>query len=417
MYLIKPEYKSEITVNLPSSKSLTHRSLILGSLNRGSTTIREKLVSEDTTITLEALKNLGAHWVEKDGVIRNNTILGANPGSEIFLGNSGSSARFLLPLAAFCKKPVKYYGVDRLHERPFNELLDSMMMLGIDLSRTNDGLPVVVYPSKVAGGSISFGSLPSSQVVTSLMISGLWMEKPLTIELPHNTPSLPYITMTYKLMKQLGLEVQFEQDTIFVANEPPENDWNLKIEKDYSAASYWVIYGLINDAKVILPGLTLPSLQGDHKILEIAELAGGNVMLYDDRTEITGRISKGINLDCGAVPDLVPALAVLAMFAPEKSALSNIRHLEYKESNRVAAIQQNISALGGSTEYQNGSLVIHPAKNYKSAEIKTFDDHRIAMSFAVAGCKIPEITIDKPECVQKSYPEFWNDFTHWEKRQ
>lgn len=415
MYLIKQEYKEEITVNLPSSKSLSHRSLILGSLNRGHTTIREKLVAEDTVITLDALKNLGAGWYEKDGLQHNQKVIGDNPGTEIYLGNSGSSARFLIPLAAFCEKPVKYYGIERLHQRPFTELLDSLMMLGVNLSRTNDGLPVVVYPSKIAGGSISFGSLPSSQVVTSLMISALWMEKALTIELPHNTPSLPYITMTYKLMKQLGLEIEFEQNTIFVKNETPENDWNIKIEKDYSAASYWVIYGLITGAKVILPGLTLPSLQGDHKILEFAELAGGNVTLYDDRTEISGSVTKGFDLDCGDVPDLVPALAVLAMFAPGNTRLSNIRHLEYKESNRIAAIRSNIEALGGKSDYVNGALEIYPQKEYKAAQVNSYNDHRIAMSFAIAGCKIPGVTINNPECVQKSYPAFWKDLSNWEE--
>lgn len=417
MYLITHEEKKEVTVNLPSSKSLTHRSLILGSLNKGKTTIREKLVSEDTVITLNALKNLGANWHEEKGNDTNNMVIGDNPGSEIYLGNSGSSARFLLPLATYCKSPVKYHGIERLHNRPFSELLDSMKILGADISTTNNGLPAVIYPSKMKGGEIAFGALPSSQVVTSLMISGLWMENPLNIELPPNTPSLPYITMTYKLMRQLGIETAFDNNHIFVNNEPPENDWNIKIEKDYSAASYWIVYALINGTKVTLPGLNLPSLQGDDKILEIAEIAGGKVTLLDDRIEITGEVSRGFELDCGAVPDLVPALSVLAMFAPEKCRLTNIRHLEFKESNRITAIRKNIFELGGQSDYVNGGLEITPVKEYKPAQITCYNDHRIAMSFAVAGSKINGVVIDEPECVNKSYPGFWEDFNQWESKQ
>jgi 3-phosphoshikimate 1-carboxyvinyltransferase len=125
-------------------------------------------------------------------------------------------------------------------------------------------------------------------------------------------------------------------------------------------------------------------------------------------------MKNGMNLNCRDIPDLVPALSILGMFSPQPIILSDIKHLEYKESNRVQAIQKNIDTLGGKTEYANHNLKIIPQKSYKSGEVQTFNDHRIAMSFAVAGTKIPGVVIDNPECVQKSYPDFWNHFTFWE---
>ena len=263
------------------------------------------------------------------------------------------------------------------------------------------------------GGEIRFDSLPSSQIITALMMAGLWMKKDLLLHLPKKTPSLPYIQMTYQLMKRMGLVVDYQANCIHVQAKVPNFDWYFTVERDLSAASYWVIFALINQTKLTLPGITLPSLQGDERILEIAEQVGAKVLLFSDRIEIEGSIQRSLSLDCNDVPDLVPALSVLALFSPNKFSLNNIKHLEFKESNRIQAIQDNIAALGGRSEYNDGNLTIYPQKHYKGAVIKSFNDHRIAMSFAIAGTKIKEIVIDNPSCVNKSYPDFWKDFNYW----
>jgi 3-phosphoshikimate 1-carboxyvinyltransferase len=236
----------------------------------------------------------------------------------------------------------------------------------------------------------------------------------LNIQLPPRTPSLPYITMTYKLMQRLGFPVAFEKRDINITAGKSHYDWYLRIEKDLSAASYWILLAMINRCKVILPGVDLPSLQGDARIFEIAAEMGSRVMLFSDRIEIEGDIRKGLKLDCSEIPDLVPALAVLALFAPAPSQLRQIKHLEYKESNRIAALRQNIAALGGNSNYRRGDLIIYPQKKYHGGLIRTYMDHRIAMSFAIAGTRIEDVRIDCPECVSKSYPNFWQDFTFYE---
>jgi 3-phosphoshikimate 1-carboxyvinyltransferase len=247
------------------------------------------------------------------------------------------------------------------------------------------------------------------------MMAGLWMKNDLLLYLPEKTPSLPYIKMTYNLMKNLGLGVDYRDNCIQVKAHPPNFNWYYTVERDLSAASYWVVFALINNVKVVLPGITLPSLQGDERILEIAEQVGAEVMLFSDRVEVQGTIERGVSIDCFDIPDLVPALSILALFAPQKFTMNNIKHLEFKESNRVQAIQNNITALGGKSIYRQGHLTIYPQKNYVGALVKSYNDHRIAMSFAIAGTRINNITIDNPACVNKSYPEFWKHFTFWNK--
>jgi 3-phosphoshikimate 1-carboxyvinyltransferase len=250
-------------------------------------------------------------------------------------------------------------------------------------------------------------------MVTALLLAALWMEKDLQVHLPEHVPSLPYILMTVKLMKRLGLTLDHHGSSIWVESKPPEFDWTYTVEKDLSAASYWVVLSLINNIPVTLPGITLPSLQGDERIFEIAESVGGRIMLFENRVEVSGEVSKGADIDCSDIPDLVPALSVLALFAPSSSIFRNIKHLEYKESNRIEALRENIHALGGKSIYEDGTLSIKPVKKYQGAPINTHGDHRIAMSFAVAGTRIEGTSIDEPECVQKSYPEFWKDFSSW----
>ena len=415
MYRITKPDTGQFTVDLPSSKSVTHRILILGALNSGRTIISNALLAEDTEITIQALINMGAGIDHSQQSIEISRPVGVVRDDQVFLGNSGSSARFLIPLGALLDKPMRFYGHDRLHQRPFSQLFAAMKNLGIRIGAQNDSLPAVIQPGIPAGGSIVIEQLPSSQIISALMMSALWMTGDLTMVLPDDTPSMPYIKMTLDLMKRLGLKTDYQDNRITVKSGKPDLDWNYKVEKDFSAASYWVVLSMLHNSKLVLPGVTLPSLQGDERIFSIATELGSEIMLYPDRLELIGRIRRGLKTDCNDIPDLVPSLSILAMFAPEKSELRNIKHLEYKESNRIQAIRSGIKALGGSSHYQDGNLTIVPADKYRAAEIETFDDHRMAMCFAIAGTRIPGTMIKDPGCVQKSYPNFWRDFTFWDK--
>jgi 3-phosphoshikimate 1-carboxyvinyltransferase len=302
-----------------------------------------------------------------------------------------------------------------LHKRPFAELLDAISHFGHKFEDTDNSLPVITYPGKSRGGTIRFNILPSSQIVSGLMMAALKMKKKLTVKMTSGVPSFPYIKMTADLMKRLRLNVDFSHTQIRVECMQPDLDWTFNVEKDYSAASYWILFSLLNETTVILKNMNIPSLQGDEEILNIADAVGAEIMLSTDQIEINGKITHPFDVDCEKTPDLVPALSILALFCPSNCYMRGVKFLEYKESNRIQALQDNIKQIGGKSEYADGVLTIIPQKSYTGNLIDTFDDHRIAMSFAMAGTRISGIIIDKPDCVNKSYPGFWKDFRYWKK--
>ncbi len=232
MYRITAPTCREIQVDLPASKSITHRVLILSSLNLGTAEIMRPLLADDTEITFTALWNLGSQLSKTARSIECSKPIGRIRHNKIFLGNSGSSARFLIPLAALVDKPVSFYGEPRLHQRPFAELFLALRQLGLHLETTNQTLPVKLFPGPIRGGRITFKHLPSSQIISALMMAAPWMQDDLKILLPPRTPSLPYITMTYKLMQRLGFSIAFEKREITITAGKPHYDWFLRIEKD-----------------------------------------------------------------------------------------------------------------------------------------------------------------------------------------
>jgi 3-phosphoshikimate 1-carboxyvinyltransferase len=413
MHQIIPDKLQDREINLPSSKSITHRMLILAALNKGSTKISNALIAEDTEITKKALQTMGALIEGDRDCFTVTRSIGETTGSEIYLGNSGSSARFLIPLGVFLDREMRYYGTERLHKRPFAELLEAINHFGHRFNAIDNSLPLFTHPGSSRGGQIEFNILPSSQIVTGLMMAALKMKKNLTIKMTADMPSLPYIKMTADLMKRLRLNVEFSKTQIRVESLQPDLDWTFNVEKDFSAASYWVIFALLNRTKVILKNMNMPSLQGDEEILNIADAVGAEIMLCSNEIEINGNISRPFDVNCENTPDLVPALGVLALFCPSACRMRGVKFLEYKESNRVQALQDNIKQIGGKSDYKDGVLTVIPQKRYHGALIDTFDDHRIAMSFAMAGTRISDIVINKPDCVSKSYPGFWKDFTYW----
>ena len=222
MYVINTPEVDSLHIDLPASKSVTHRILILAALNHGQTYISHPLMAEDTEITLQALKNMGADITIEGSTIIVSKALGQVTDPEIYLGNSGSSARFLMPLAAYLDKPFRFSGSERLHQRPFAELFDAMRHFNIRIDSENNTLPAVVHPAEFGGGKIELHDLPSSQIITALMMSALWMKNDLEIRMPSNTPSLPYIRMTYKLMKRLGMDLDYSDNIIRVCAQKPD---------------------------------------------------------------------------------------------------------------------------------------------------------------------------------------------------
>jgi len=415
MYRILYNEKSIKSVNLPSSKSITHRALILGALNSGRTEITNPLISEDTIITRDALISFGAGIETGKNKFVITHPIGKVQNDNIFLGNSGSSARFLIPLVSHLDKPVTFTGSPELHKRPFSQLFDILRQMGMTIESENNSLPATIYPSeKQFSGEYILKSLPSSQIVSGIMMAAAKGEKPVSLIFKKRLPSFPYIKITQKMMSNFGLNVHLNSESVSIKPEPINYDWNYRCEQDMSAASYWCAYSLINKTEISFPNLRMPTMQGDEEIFLIAEKLGAEIQLFKNKVVINGNITSGLDWDCEAIPDIVPTLAVIGMFAPEPFVLRNVKNLQYKESNRIKAIEENVKSLGGKAIYQDGTLTLFPSNRLHGGIINSFNDHRIAMSFALAGTRIDGVIIDNPDCVSKSYPDFWNDFTEWE---
>lgn len=399
--------KGPLRIDLPGSKSISHRLCILAALNAGTVQLAGLLDSEDIDITCATLGNMGARILRGGSTAEIRGPLGKTGIGETYLGNSGSSARFLFPIGSILDKPFRFAGSERLHQRPFGELFAAFRELGGKMTDTAGSLPATTLPGPLRGGPIALRGLPSSQIISGLMMLAPQMSRDLEIVLGNDIPSLPYINITLRLMQRLGIAAEQEKNTIRVAAGHTAFSGVFTAERDMSAASYWVARAVISGEEVLLEGVHRPTLQGDEVIFDIAGAAGAEILQQKNGVLIRGGLTRAIEADAIDCPDLVPTLAVMALFAPGKSVIRNVTHLVHKESDRVAAVQQNIAVLGGGSAFDGRDLSITPARDYRGGLIRTFNDHRIAMSFAIAGLLIPGTFIENPGCVAKSYPGFW----------
>lgn len=411
MLPIKPRNITAVEIDLPGSKSETHRMLIMGGLNKGKTVIQDPLWCDDTEVTLNALQVMGMKVERTQREIRIYQPIGNAEGDSIQLKDSGSSARFLVPLAGFTNAPLNLSGSKRLHQRPMKQLFEILKRFGAKIEDSDGHLPARIFPGSLTGGEIAFEKLPSSQYISALMMVAPLMEKPLTIHLGESIPSFPYIDLTASIMRDFSIPVELDDRLISVQNRLPSADITLRVGKDMSAASYWVVLGLIHGAEIRFKNLHLPSRQGDEFVFQVAEEMGAEIKVFQNEVLMRGKIEKGFHVDCYQFPDIVPSLSILGLFSPEPCTISNIAHLRYKESDRIEAILKNIKTIGGNAEYIRDELRIAPGSQFKPGIIESFNDHRIAMSFAIAGTRIDGITIDNPACVAKSYPGFWDQLS------
>ncbi len=413
MYKILNTDVRELTINLPSSKSLTHRAYILSAVTGKESLVRNPLESEDTLITKNILSDWGLIFEETGEGVKISGSISRRGEETIYLANSGSTARFLLPLASYLNKPVRFTGDEEIYRRPFKSLFEAIRDLSGTIEAGDNSLPATVYPAKLSGGELIFENLSSSQIISGLMMAAPLMEKELQLKIPVDTPSLAYVKMTFDFMRKTGFRIFMEDRKINIFPKIPEKGLDIEIEKDLSAAAIWVALALVSGIHIDFPGVSLKSIQGDRIIFDIAEAVGAKVREYPGGVEVSGRINKSMDLDCRNVPDLVPALSVAALFAPGQSVFRNVNHLKHKESDRIRSISENINLIGGKAEFDNNNMLITPSDKYSGGKIRCYNDHRIAMSFAMAGAVIENILIDQPEAVKKSYPDFWEHFTFY----
>jgi 3-phosphoshikimate 1-carboxyvinyltransferase len=401
------------TVRVPGSKSYTQRALITSALASGRSIIRDALISEDTEYLIEALRSLGADISQErhDLVVVGTGGKPVAPASPLYLGNNGTGFRFLTSTVCLGHGTFVLDGNTRMRQRPIQPLVDALNKMGVKAwcIEGNGCPPVRIEAKGLPGGRTCFTRGLSSQYVSSLLLAAPYAEEDTEIEICTPLPSWPYVNLTLDVMARFGVEVSVSEDRLFCvkahqAYQPRE----YVIEGDLSSATYFMAAAAILGKTIKIPNVNPNSLQGDLRFLEILKRMGCKVSTSGEGVQVTGPLlnHEDLSFDLNDVPDMVPALAVVSAFRRGKTTLKNILHLRVKESDRVAALVCELKKIGARAEEKADEMIVQGIAT-RGAEIDCYSDHRIAMSFAIAGLAIEGISIRDRSCVKKSFPDFW----------
>lgn len=411
MMEVKPLRRCDGVVTIPGSKSYTHRALILSSLAGGESSLIHALRCEDTEHTFQGLLKFGVEIFWEGDEVR---VLGTggkyqSSGDRIDVGNSGTSMRFLTALAALKKGATLLDGNERMRKRPIGALLKGLKELGVRAysQEGNDCPPVVVESEGLKGGTARIRGEESSQFLSGLLMVAPYAQKDVNIEVTGPLASRPYIDITLDVMSAFGVKIPSEGYSSFLVKAGQRYlPKKFQIEGDASNASYFFSAAAVCRGKVKVNNLNPATLQGDIKFLDILERMGCRVNRGSDWIEVFGGELHGTEIDMNEMPDLVPTLAVAAAFARGKTMIQNVGHLRFKESDRIHALATELSKMSIRVNEKEEGLEIEGGKPH-GAEIETYNDHRMAMSFAIAGLAVPRIKIKDERCVDKSFPGFW----------
>ncbi len=405
----------DASIRIPGSKSITHRALIATSLANGESLLKGFLTSKDTLYTVNALRELGVQiCIEGENAtvsgLRGN-FLSATDKKEIFLGNSGTSYRLLLSVVALAQGEYILSGTPRMHERPIEDLVKALKKLGVEVSyiARNNFPPLFIKAKGIHGGKVQMFGSKSSQYASSLLLAGPYAKKDLEIELTGRLVSQPYVDITLDVMERFGISVIREGYRYFkIPSSQGYRSCQFAIEGDVSSACYFWAAAAVTGGSVTTSNIHPHTThQGDIGFLCLLEEMGCGVEKGIDHVVVHGRSLSGIDVDMGLMPDLVPTLAAVALFANGKTIIRNIPHLWHKESNRLRSIGVEWERLGARVEILSDGLIVHPGSILSGTVVDPHDDHRIAMSLAVVGLRVPGIKIIEESCVNKSFPEFW----------
>ena len=403
------------TVTIPGSKSITHRALIAGGLADGKTILRNYLDCEDTRHTVHGLRAIGVKMARdgKDLIVTGigETACDRPYEKALFLGNSGTSFRLLLPVLALSKGRFLMTGTPRMRERPMGPLVDALRQLGAEVACVNNAgrPPIRITSDGILGGAVTLPGDVSSQFLSALLLSGPYARKGLGITVKGDLVSKPYVDVTIDVMAAFGVRVKRQGYTSFrlsAGQRYQPRDYT--VQGDVSSASYFWAAAAITGRTATTRNIHPQGRQGDIQFLEVLEAMGCVVNVKPDRVSVSGGPLTGVHVDMGAMPDMVPTLAAVALFAGGKTTIRNVGHLRFKESDRLNAVTEEWRKLGARVEEFEDSLVVHGGERLSGARVDPHDDHRLAMSLAVVGLKVPGVRIQNPACVNKSFPRFWD---------
>ena len=410
-----PSLRGEAAI--PGSKSYTNRALLVAALARGSSVLKRPLHSDDTHYMLQALRKLGIEAAENDdgSAFRLEGCGGSFPNrqAELAVGNSGTTARFLT--AALCAGEGKFRldGTERMRERPIQDLIDGLTQLGCRVvsEKANGCPPLMVEANGIRGGVCRVPGTRSSQFFSALLMAAPYAAADVTVEVVGDLVSKPYVEMTLQVMRDFGARVENHEYASFrVPAGQPYSGRDYVIEPDATNATYYWAAAAIGGGPIKVTGLSSGSAQGDVGFVEVLREMGCEVQHQEDGIEVRGGPLAGGEFDFGDMPDAALTLAVVALFAEGPTTIRNIGNLRIKETDRIAALAAEIEKLGGGATQGDDFLTVTPGR-LRGASIETYDDHRMAMSFALAGARVPNVIILDPGCVAKTYPDYFTDIS------
>ena len=408
---IEPKLSQSNDVWVPGSKSYSHRFLLAAALSDGVSTIENCLLSADTRLTMATLCQMGVNIDESDDQVLVHGKGGkfSACGQPLLVGNSGTTMRFICALASLGTGVYTINGTKRMQQRPIQDLLDGLNQLGVSTRSlmANGCPPVAIEGGKIKGGVVELRCNQSSQYLSALLLIGPCIEDGIEIHVIEGPVSRPYIDMTLDVMETFGVTVERMGFNEFrVRGLQPYHAGEFTVEPDVSQAGYfWAIAAVTHTSiKVVHTGHD--TRQGDIRMLEVLAAMGCQVVQEHDGVRVKGGPLSAVEVDMSDMPDMVPTLAVVSAFARGRTGIKNVAHLRIKESDRLTAVVTELNKMGIEAFCTDDGLVVNGG-NPQGAVIETYNDHRIAMSFAVAGMVVPHVDIHNPACVGKSFPGFW----------
>jgi 3-phosphoshikimate 1-carboxyvinyltransferase len=418
---IIPVATVDVKIEVPGSKSLTQRALIAAALAEGTSTLIGPLASEDTAYTMAALRAMGVEVDDDspaDWIVYGTAGRIQQPSQDIFLGNNGTATRFLTSVAALGSGSFHIVGSERMAERPIEPLMKALRGWGVNISSDaeNGCPPLTIQAHGIDGGKTVLPEGKSSQYLSSLLLVAPYAKELAELEVQGEVFSKPYVEMTLSVMNAFGIQGEAVPTLNFFRI--PRGCYTARkyrIEGDASGASYFWAAAAVTGGRVTVSNVPVPSLQGDAMLVPLLARMGCEVnRSKEGGITVRGPEElKGIEVDMGDMPDVAPTLAVVAVFAKGTTVINNIAHLRIKECDRLSAMVTELGKMGAEIEEEADRMIIHGrggGTNLHGTEIETYDDHRIAMCFAVAGLKVPGVRITGEECVVKSFPDFWQRF-------
>ncbi|NBO79125.1 MAG: 3-phosphoshikimate 1-carboxyvinyltransferase [Actinobacteria bacterium] len=402
------------TLEIPGSKSATNRAFVLAALGDKNSIITNPLFARDTNLMLEALEKLGCNVVKKLNSVEISPMKKDHSEISIDVGLAGTVMRFVPPLAALSSGTSHFDGDERARNRPMKTLIESLKKLNVKVIDNHQGkLPFsIISDGQITGGEIEIDASESSQFISALMLVGAKFKNGLTIKhVGQNLPSLPHIEMTIEMLKEVGVKTNQINTTTWRIDNQNINSKNWVVEPDLSNAGPFLAAAMVTKGEIKINDWPLQTTQAGNSWIEILSLMGANIQLNSKQLILKNDSEiKGINYNLNDVGELTPVLVAISLFANSKSEFTGISHLRGHETDRLAALVENITAIGGDAKETEDGLIINP-KQLHGGVWKAFDDHRMATAGAVIGLKVKDIYVDDIATTSKTLPNFeemWN---------